>query len=143
MSSVAVVAPRTKEPQNADGSSADAPRRRVITLNRRAEDRAPPQRSNGREIDRARDRQPDRQRDAPRSDRDVDRFRGDSKRDSGNSSVAQGVPSGKRVAARYFIIKCNDQKNLDKSIRENIWATQRRNEHKLNDAYDVSDRVLI
>ncbi|CAD7963638.1 unnamed protein product [Amoebophrya sp. A120] len=44
---------------------------------------------------------------------------------------------------RYFIIKCNNHKNLVSSIQNNVWATQRHNEKKLNEALRVAPFVVL
>lgn len=38
---------------------------------------------------------------------------------------------------RFFVIKSFSEKHLQISIERGIWATQRKNEVKLNDAYKV------
>ncbi|CAD7944194.1 unnamed protein product [Amoebophrya sp. A25] len=59
---------------------------------------------------------------------------------------ATGPPPGKMhndKRTRYFIIKCNNNKNLVSSIQNNVWATQRHNEKKLNEALRVSPYVIL
>lgn len=44
---------------------------------------------------------------------------------------------------RYFIMKCVAQDNLDIAMREHVWATQSHHEHRLNEAYDQGEVVLV
>lgn len=44
---------------------------------------------------------------------------------------------------RYFVIKSNNHKNLVLSIENNVWATQRHNEDKLNEALRTSPHVIL
>jgi hypothetical protein len=39
---------------------------------------------------------------------------------------------------RYFIVKSLSQENLEISVRKGVWATQRHNEPKFNEAFNVS-----
>jgi len=71
-------------------------------------------------------------------------------RQTGAASHQQGsktsAPPGKMHTdsrTRYFIIKCNSHKNLVSSIQHNVWATQRHNEKKLNEALRVSPYVVL
>lgn len=45
--------------------------------------------------------------------------------------------------ARYFVITSNSAENVVKSIRHNVWATQRKNEQKLNEAYHSGCTVFL
>lgn len=66
------------------------------------------------------------------------------------TSSGAGLPKN-RVAnkmhqnprTRYFIIKCNNHTNLVNSIKNNVWATQRHNETKLNEALRISPYVIL
>ncbi|XP_073241899.1 3'-5' RNA helicase YTHDC2-like [Porites lutea] len=51
--------------------------------------------------------------------------------------------SDKLSEARYFIMKCNNQRNLDISMAKGIWATTLANEKKLNRAFKESKRVIL
>eukprot|EP00931_Biecheleriopsis_adriatica_P087311 TRINITY_DN61803_c0_g1_i1.p1 TRINITY_DN61803_c0_g1~~TRINITY_DN61803_c0_g1_i1.p1 ORF type:complete len:537 (+),score=81.81 TRINITY_DN61803_c0_g1_i1:65-1675(+) len=44
---------------------------------------------------------------------------------------------------RYFVIKSNSHKNLVLSIENNVWATQRHNEDKFNDAFKHGSHVIL
>jgi len=44
---------------------------------------------------------------------------------------------------RYFIITSNIGENVVKSVEHNLWATQRKNEQKLNDAFRTSTAVIL
>jgi len=57
-----------------------------------------------------------------------------------------GPPASKmhnNPATRYFIIKCNSHNNLVASIQNNVWATQKHNNQKLNEALRVSPYVIL
>ena len=49
----------------------------------------------------------------------------------------------KRRPASYFIMKCNNDKNMSISFERNIWATTRGNEKRLNRAFNESDEVFL
>uniref|UniRef100_A0A453SWX9 YTH domain-containing family protein n=1 Tax=Aegilops tauschii subsp. strangulata TaxID=200361 RepID=A0A453SWX9_AEGTS len=67
----------------------------------------------------------------------------------------QGVPNGSsnqptRLAtplpqgsSRYFIVKSCNRENLEISVQQGIWATQRSNEAKLNEAFESMDNVIL
>lgn len=44
---------------------------------------------------------------------------------------------------RYFVIKSNNHKNLVLSVENNVWATQRHNEDKLNEALRSAPHVIL
>lgn len=44
---------------------------------------------------------------------------------------------------RYFIITSNIGEHVVKSVEHNVWATQRKNEQKLNDAFRTSTAVIL
>lgn len=44
---------------------------------------------------------------------------------------------------RYFVITSNVGEHVVKSVQHNVWATQRKNEQKLNDAYRNSTGVIL
>eukprot|EP00931_Biecheleriopsis_adriatica_P050135 TRINITY_DN29016_c0_g1_i1.p1 TRINITY_DN29016_c0_g1~~TRINITY_DN29016_c0_g1_i1.p1 ORF type:complete len:293 (+),score=58.21 TRINITY_DN29016_c0_g1_i1:49-927(+) len=67
-----------------------------------------------------------------------------------------GEAEGKRKAARepaqealhtektrYFVITSNTSENVVKSIRTNLWATQRKNEQKLDEAFKTASAVIL
>ncbi|KAJ6754134.1 YTH YT521-B HOMOLOGY DOMAIN-CONTAINING [Salix purpurea] len=43
----------------------------------------------------------------------------------------------------YFIVKSCNRENLELSVQQGVWATQRSNEIKLNEALDSSDNVIL
>lgn len=45
--------------------------------------------------------------------------------------------------SRYFIVKSCNRENLELSVQQGVWATQRSNEAKLNEAFDSSDNVIL
>ena len=44
---------------------------------------------------------------------------------------------------RYFIVKSCNRENLELSVQQGVWATQRSNEAKLNEAFDSADNVIL
>mmetsp|Transcript_786 Transcript_786/g.1967 ORF Transcript_786/g.1967 Transcript_786/m.1967 type:complete len:301 (-) Transcript_786:76-978(-) len=54
--------------------------------------------------------------------------------------AVQAVHDGE---ARYFVITSSSAENVVKSIRHNVWATQRKNEQKLDEAYRSGLPVLL
>mmetsp|Transcript_93770 Transcript_93770/g.270948 ORF Transcript_93770/g.270948 Transcript_93770/m.270948 type:complete len:632 (-) Transcript_93770:44-1939(-) len=44
---------------------------------------------------------------------------------------------------RYFVIKSSNHKNLVLSVENNVWATQRHNEEKLNEALQNAPHVIL
>jgi len=66
---------------------------------------------------------------------------------------AQGVSNGQqatRIAtplpqgpSRYFIVKSCNRENLEISVQQGIWATQRSNEAKLNEAFESTENVIL
>mmetsp|Transcript_70812 Transcript_70812/g.134942 ORF Transcript_70812/g.134942 Transcript_70812/m.134942 type:complete len:761 (-) Transcript_70812:12-2294(-) len=44
---------------------------------------------------------------------------------------------------RFFVITSNVGENVVKSVEHNVWATQRKNEQKLNDAYRTCPAVIL
>ncbi|XVE67509.1 hypothetical protein DITRI_Ditri08aG0166800 [Diplodiscus trichospermus] len=67
----------------------------------------------------------------------------------------QNVPSGQSNQAnrtaiplpqgisRYFIVKSCNRENLELSVQQGVWATQRSNEAKLNEAFDSAENVIL
>ncbi|XP_045156414.2 3'-5' RNA helicase YTHDC2-like [Mercenaria mercenaria] len=46
-------------------------------------------------------------------------------------------------AARYFIMKCSSQRNIDISINKGAWATSKANEQRLNKAFQEGSTVYL
>ena len=44
---------------------------------------------------------------------------------------------------RYFIVKSCNRENLELSVQQGVWATQRSNEAKLNEAFDSVEHVIL
>lgn len=44
---------------------------------------------------------------------------------------------------RYFIVKSCNRENLELSVQQGVWATQRSNEAKLNEAFDSVENVIL
>lgn len=44
---------------------------------------------------------------------------------------------------RYFIVKSCNRENLELSVQQGVWATQRSNESKLNEAFDSAENVIL
>ncbi|MCL7025790.1 hypothetical protein MKW94_002529, partial [Papaver nudicaule] len=43
----------------------------------------------------------------------------------------------------YFIVKSCNRENLELSVQQGVWATQRSNEAKLNEAFDSAENVVL
>ncbi|KAM1138460.1 hypothetical protein COP1_036388 [Malus domestica] len=50
------------------------------------------------------------------------------------------LPQG---TSRYFIVKSCNRENLELSVQQGVWATQRSNESKLNEAFDSAENVIL
>nr|GMD07352.1 30-kDa cleavage and polyadenylation specificity factor 30-like [Ipomoea batatas] len=50
------------------------------------------------------------------------------------------LPQG---TSRYFIVKSCNRENLELSVQQGVWATQRSNEAKLNEAFDSMENVIL
>ncbi|XP_010241185.1 PREDICTED: 30-kDa cleavage and polyadenylation specificity factor 30 [Nelumbo nucifera] len=56
------------------------------------------------------------------------------------SRTATPLPQG---SSRYFIVKSCNRENLELSVQQGVWATQRSNEAKLNEAFDSVENVIL
>ncbi|XP_023520093.1 30-kDa cleavage and polyadenylation specificity factor 30-like [Cucurbita pepo subsp. pepo] len=56
------------------------------------------------------------------------------------NTTATSLPPG---ISRYFIVKSCNRENLELSVQQGVWATQRSNEAKLNEAFDSADNVIL
>ncbi|KAF5738348.1 30-kDa cleavage and polyadenylation specificity factor 30 [Tripterygium wilfordii] len=56
------------------------------------------------------------------------------------SKIALPLPQG---ISRYFIVKSCNRENLELSVQQGVWATQRSNEAKLNEAFDSAENVIL
>ncbi|XP_048491177.1 30-kDa cleavage and polyadenylation specificity factor 30 isoform X3 [Beta vulgaris subsp. vulgaris] len=54
--------------------------------------------------------------------------------------IATPLPQG---LTRYFIVKSCNRENLELSVQQGVWATQRSNEAKLNEAFDSVEHVIL
>lgn len=45
--------------------------------------------------------------------------------------------------SRYFIVKSCNRENLELSVEQGVWATQRSNEAKLNEAFDSVENIIL
>lgn len=45
--------------------------------------------------------------------------------------------------SRYFIVKSCNRENLELSVQQGVWATQRSNEAKLNEAFDSVENIIL
>ncbi|GAA0176021.1 RNA metabolism protein [Lithospermum erythrorhizon] len=54
--------------------------------------------------------------------------------------TATPLPQG---TSRYFIVKSSNRDNLELSVQQGVWATQRSNEAKLNEAFDSVENVIL
>ncbi|XP_077220826.1 30-kDa cleavage and polyadenylation specificity factor 30-like [Tasmannia lanceolata] len=57
-----------------------------------------------------------------------------------NRTTLPALPQGQ---SRYFIVKSCNRENLELSVQQGVWATQRNNEAKLNEAFDSSENVIL
>ncbi|CAK9142871.1 unnamed protein product [Ilex paraguariensis] len=44
---------------------------------------------------------------------------------------------------KYFVVKSCNRENLELSVQQGVWATQRNNEAKLNEAFDSVENVIL
>lgn len=44
---------------------------------------------------------------------------------------------------RYFVVKSCNRENLELSVQQGVWATQRSNEAKLNEAFESVENVIL
>ncbi|XP_074568467.1 zinc finger CCCH domain-containing protein 45 [Curcuma longa] len=54
--------------------------------------------------------------------------------------TASLLPQGQ---SRYFIVKSCNRENLEISVQQGVWATQRSNEAKLNEAFESTENVIL
>ncbi|KAI4297046.1 hypothetical protein L6164_036955 [Bauhinia variegata] len=54
--------------------------------------------------------------------------------------TATPLPQG---ISRYFIVKSCNRENLELSVQQGVWATQRSNEAKLTEAFDSVENVIL
>ncbi|KAH0696830.1 hypothetical protein KY290_015949 [Solanum tuberosum] len=59
---------------------------------------------------------------------------------SQQNQAAIPLPQG---PSRYFIVKSCNRENLELSVQQGVWATQRSNEAKLNEAFDSVENVIL
>ncbi|KAK3249594.1 hypothetical protein CYMTET_40984 [Cymbomonas tetramitiformis] len=59
---------------------------------------------------------------------------------SAAQSTSEDPPPG---ATRYFLIKSSNWENLEMSVKSGVWATNRVNEAKLNDAFATCDNIML
>lgn len=63
-----------------------------------------------------------------------------------HTKPSAGPPTSKihrNPRTRYFVIKSSTHKNLVLSIENNVWATQRHNEEKFNEAFHNAPHVIL
>lgn len=58
-----------------------------------------------------------------------------------NSSLIKSLVGNVKI--RYFIVKSCNRENLEISVQQGIWATQRSNEAKLNEAFESIENVIL
>ncbi|XP_073058504.1 LOW QUALITY PROTEIN: 30-kDa cleavage and polyadenylation specificity factor 30-like [Primulina eburnea] len=73
----------------------------------------------------------------------------------GGQAQLQNIPNGQQNQAnrtatplpqgtsRYFVVKSCNVENLELSAHQGVWATQRSNEAKLNEAFDSVENVIL
>lgn len=62
---------------------------------------------------------------------------------SESARKSRSEPKAVRENARYFVITSNSAENVVRSVRHNVWATQRKNESKLDEAYRSGAQVIL
>ncbi|KAF5197185.1 30-kDa cleavage and polyadenylation specificity factor [Thalictrum thalictroides] len=60
--------------------------------------------------------------------------------DGQGNKNASPLPQG---LSRYFVVKSCNRENLELSTQQGVWATQRSNEAKLNEAFDSAENVIL
>lgn len=59
-----------------------------------------------------------------------------------NQANRTSIPLPQGIS-RYFIVKSCNRENLELSVQQGVWATQRSNEAKLNEAFDSAENVIL
>ncbi|XP_022762694.1 30-kDa cleavage and polyadenylation specificity factor 30 isoform X2 [Durio zibethinus] len=59
-----------------------------------------------------------------------------------NQANRTAIPLPQGIS-RYFIVKSCNRENLELSVQQGVWATQRSNETKLNEAFDSAENVIL
>ncbi|XP_061373662.1 30-kDa cleavage and polyadenylation specificity factor 30 isoform X2 [Gastrolobium bilobum] len=59
-----------------------------------------------------------------------------------NQANRTAIPLPQGIS-RYFIVKSCNRENLELSVQQGVWATQRSNESKLNEAFDSVENVIL
>ncbi|CAJ1962908.1 unnamed protein product [Sphenostylis stenocarpa] len=63
---------------------------------------------------------------------------------SGETGLGERVMANRLTyVIRYFIVKSCNRENLELSVQQGVWATQRSNESKLNEAFDSVENVIL
>lgn len=57
--------------------------------------------------------------------------------------VQFGGNKGPGAPVRYFILKSTNRENVERSIEQGVWSTQRHNEQKLREAFEQSKDVFL
>eukprot|EP00794_Sanderia_malayensis_P018689 gene18689-20576_t len=101
--------------------------------------------SRNRDHDRTRSSNSDRRYDRPRGGRDkhIENEAVSESSDHVVDSNQRQRGSYRRKNSRYFIVKCNNYKNLDISMSKGIWATTKGNEKKLDRAFREAENVYL
>ncbi|KAL5731670.1 30-kDa cleavage and polyadenylation specificity factor 30 [Ranunculus cassubicifolius] len=56
------------------------------------------------------------------------------------STMSSPLPQG---LTRYFVVKSCNPENLELSVQQGVWATQKTNEAKLNEAFESTENVIL
>lgn len=56
------------------------------------------------------------------------------------NKMASPLPQG---LSRYFVVKSCNRENFELSAQQGVWATQKSNEAKLNEAFDSTENVIL
>ncbi|KAL3851522.1 hypothetical protein ACJIZ3_013404 [Penstemon smallii] len=80
---------------------------------------------------------------------------GQQSQQQGSQGQIQNIPNGQQNQAsrnatplpqgssRYFVVKSCNIENLELSVQQGVWATQRSNEAKLNEAFESVENVIL
>ncbi|KAL8108436.1 30-kDa cleavage and polyadenylation specificity factor 30-like isoform X1 [Apium graveolens] len=59
-----------------------------------------------------------------------------------NHASGSAIPLPQGIS-RYFVVKSCNRENFELSVQQGVWATQRSNEAKLNEAFDSVENVIL
>ncbi|XP_020686551.1 zinc finger CCCH domain-containing protein 45 [Dendrobium catenatum] len=97
------------------------------------------------------DQQSQQQQEPPQQQRHPHQLQQQNYSENQVQSITNGLPNqSNRTASplppgqsRYFIVKSCNRENLEISVQQGVWATQRSNEAKLNEAFESTENVIL